>query len=102
MQARKVAALAEARKAADAKRRIMSEDIARENAVKSKIYFEINTSEKINAGNRQRAISNLRDEHGKKLHGRRTALANIMNVEMDTWKAECLGGAETMESRKAK
>jgi hypothetical protein len=102
MQASKVAALAEARKAADAKRRIMSEEIQREKALMSKVYFEINTTDKIRRNNQNRAVAKLKEGAEQELFGKRKALADIMNKEMEVWKAECLGSVETMESRKAK
>ena len=102
MEAKKVAALAEARKAADAKRRIMLEVIDKEKAIASKVNFEINTTEKIHIRNNERKVDKLRQENNDRVFNRRKALADIMNQEMSEWKSECLGQVETLQSRKAK
>jgi hypothetical protein len=102
MEGKKVAALAEARKAADAKRRIMLEVIDKEKAMASQVNFEIKTTEKIKQCNNERKIDKLRGEHNDAVFNRRQALADVMNHEMDEWKSECLGQVDTLQSRKAK
>jgi hypothetical protein len=102
MEAKKVAALAEARKAADASRRVMLERIDQEKAIESKVNFEIKTTEKIQRRNQQKLIIGLREERNDKVFSRRAALADVMNQEMDLWRTECMGQVETLQSRKAR
>jgi hypothetical protein len=102
MQARQVAAIAEARKKADAYRRQMQEMRADDDKVRSKVNFEINTTHKIEQRRFNEALQSKIDAGKEALQKRRQTLADVLNTEFQVWSAECMDTAETMEERKAK
>jgi hypothetical protein len=102
MQARQVAALAEARKKADARIAGMTELMNEQAAIFSKVDFEIKTTQKIEQRRKEKALSSLRDAHSQGLFNRRQALAKLLNSEFEAWSKECRGIEETMEVRKAR
>lgn len=102
MQARKVAALAEARKVADQNRRNMVELLDEQANILSRSNFEIKTTEKIERRRREALKGKLRENREQELYKRRAQLAELFNQEMKDWSAECMGREETLETRKAK
>jgi hypothetical protein len=102
MQARQVAALAEARKKADASRRIMNELLNEQAQIHSKVDFEIKTTQRIEQRHKDAALNALKEKHREALFNRRQALAKLLNTEFEEWSKECMGLEESMEERKAR
>ena len=102
MQAVKVAALAEARKKADADRRTMENMLHEQAKTLSKVDFEIKTTQKIEQRRKDAAMNSLKEEHRQALFNRRQSLATLLNNEFEEWSKECMGKEETMAERKAR
>jgi len=102
MQARQVAALAEARKKADADRRHMNEMLVDQAKTLSKVDFEIKTTQKIEQRRKDAAFNSLKEVHRQALFNRRQALASLLNNEFEDWSKECMGKEESLSERKAR
>ena len=102
MQAAKVAALAEARKKADADRRNMEHMLDQQAKTLSKVDFEIKTTQKIEQRRKDAALNSLKERHRQALFNRRQALATLLNNEFEEWSKECMGKEESLAERKAR
>jgi hypothetical protein len=100
MQASKMKALAEIRKQADIRRRVMSEVLQAEKAVGSKVMFEINSTKKIHKRRKEEALNALRQKREESVFERRKQLAVLYNTEIEAWREECMSNVETIEVRK--
>ena len=89
MQASKIKALAEIRKQADIRRRVMSEVLQAEKAVGSKVMFEINSTKKIHKRRKEEALNALRQKREESVFERRKQLAVLYNTEIEAWREKC-------------
>jgi hypothetical protein len=64
--------------------------------------FEINTANKIDRRTRMGTLHALRKHREASLLERRKKLAELYNMEMDSWREEALSRVETQEDRKAR